>query len=942
MDAHRKNSIETMTARDAAPITAASMLIERHAELGAISSALRDTEAGTGSWVAVLGPSGIGKSALVLAAGEMANACGWTVLAARATALEQDFAFGVVRQLLERSVRERAVSDGAAEVFRRPLSAGAAVEFAVHHGLYWLVNELAEQTPVLLCIDDLQLCDAPSLHFVQHLVRRLDGLRVAVVASLRNERDRSGLPELLATPGIRLIQPKALSSDGVSALLERLDAGDGARKEFGLACFAATGGNPFLVTELLLDIRSRGLPLDDTSAAEVDRLTPRSVARAVLLRLAELGDAATAMARAVAILGDDAPAQLAAGVAGIDAGAAASACDALARAEVLVPRRPLRFVHPMLAEAVLDDLSLGARSEFHERAARLLAEHGAEVERVASHLVHTEPRSDPEVVATLRSAAAQALGRGSVESAHRFLARAESENIGVPPVELLRELGEIEWLAGDADASRGHLDAALERSCDPEQRAQIALVLARVHASVIEPSRAAAALTRASTEPGLSADTCVRLHTEAAMYALLTGAAPRDIRRQLAEVIPPEATTTDDATLSLHCSLAATCLFDSDAATTLQHARSGLRQSQLFASGLGESFPVLAALTAFTASGDQLEAQRVFADALQTARALGSTVAFAHVCAAMATAAWGRGDLRACEQAAREAIEPGFATGYMQPILYSYLALTAMERAEWEDAEQALAQGIATGEADLHAQSTHRTYAVAHLHRLQGRPDEGLALLRQFGDRPEWQVNRFPFPPWRLEAAECLVDLDHGAEAAELVAEHLIDAQRWGTPAAVGATLRVQARTMDASRRGACLRHALDALTGSPARLEHALALVDLGVALLSDGQVSEAQQSLRDGYDEAWSLDASRLAGVARRHLISTGIRPRRRRINGVDALTPRERRVCDLAITGQSNTAIAQTLFVTRSTVEKHLGRAYTKLGISSREQLTDVFTS
>ena len=65
-------------------------------------------------------------------------------------------------------------------------------------------------------------------------------------------------------------------------------------------------------------------------------------------------------------------------------------------------------------------------------------------------------------------------------------------------------------------------------------------------------------------------------------------------------------------------------------------------------------------------------------------------------------------------------------------------------------------------------------------------------------------------------------------------------------------------------------------------------------------------------------------------------GARPRRRRLSGADALTPAERRVCELAAAGHSNPAIAQALFVSLRTVETHLTRSYAKLGIPGREQL------
>ena len=77
-------------------------------------------------------------------------------------------------------------------------------------------------------------------------------------------------------------------------------------------------------------------------------------------------------------------------------------------------------------------------------------------------------------------------------------------------------------------------------------------------------------------------------------------------------------------------------------------------------------------------------------------------------------------------------------------------------------------------------------------------------------------------------------------------------------------------------------------------------------------------------------------LAERALDELRATGARPRKLVSMGVDALTPQERRVAELAAEGHSNPEIAQALFVTRKTVETHLGHAYQKLDIGSREDL------
>lgn len=135
------------------------------------------------------------------------------------------------------------------------------------------------------------------------------------------------------------------------------------------------------------------------------------------------------------------------------------------------------------------------------------------------------------------------------------------------------------------------------------------------------------------------------------------------------------------------------------------------------------------------------------------------------------------------------------------------------------------------------------------------------------------------------------------------------------------------------------LREAVAVLEASPAKLELARALVDLGVALRHASERSAAREPLRRGLDLAHRCGATVLAGRARDELVVAGGRPRRLLLSGVDALTASERRVAQLAATGLSNREIAQALFVTTRTVEVHLTHAYRKLGIRTRQELPRV---
>jgi DNA-binding NarL/FixJ family response regulator len=122
----------------------------------------------------------------------------------------------------------------------------------------------------------------------------------------------------------------------------------------------------------------------------------------------------------------------------------------------------------------------------------------------------------------------------------------------------------------------------------------------------------------------------------------------------------------------------------------------------------------------------------------------------------------------------------------------------------------------------------------------------------------------------------------------------------------------------------------------SAARLEHAKSLVELGAALRRANRRTESRELLRTGLEHAARCGARPHADFAEAELLASGARLRREPASGVEALTPSERRVADMAAAGARNRDIAQALFVTTKTVEVHLSSTYRKLGIRSRAQL------
>ena len=171
-------------------------LLERELELKTLAEGLDRACAGDGTLLLVQGPPGVGKTVLAREARATAGRTRMLALEARGSELEQPFAFGVVRQLLEPVVSREPDRDGlfaggagpAARLFepdeRRAL--GADVGFEALHSLYWLVVNIADQAPVLVLVNDCHWADRESLRFLAYLAQRIEGLPVAMLLTGRH------------------------------------------------------------------------------------------------------------------------------------------------------------------------------------------------------------------------------------------------------------------------------------------------------------------------------------------------------------------------------------------------------------------------------------------------------------------------------------------------------------------------------------------------------------------------------------------------------------------------------------------------------------------------------------------------------------------------------------------------------------------------------------
>ena len=490
--------------------TPATGLVDRVRETAALRRAVDDVAAGTSGCVLVEGPAGIGKTRLLVEATRLATAGGARVLSARGSQLEQSFGFGAVRQLFEPALgdpdRREALLGGAAgrasAVFDEVADDAPAQQggFAVLHGLYWLTVNLTAAGPVALVVDDVQWCDSASLRYLAYLVKRLEGLPVLVVLGVRTgepHADDALLAEIALDPSTIVLRPPPLSAEAAGALVrERL--GEGA-DSFVDACHRMTSGNPLLLRQLLRALEDEGITPDVSHVDTVRAVGSRAVSALVTLRLRRLPAEVAAAARAVAVLGDTAELPTVAALAQRPEPEVAAALDALSRREILTDEDRLCFVHPLIREAVYDDLPAGERALHHERAAGLLQRQGAPAEQVAAHLLRSPRRGSPATVEVLRAAARTAIARGAADAAVLMLRRALEEP--VTPEErptLLVELGGVEVLV-DGPAAVEHLTEAYGLLPDARERARIAAVIARTHVFVSPPG-VATAFARAAAD----------------------------------------------------------------------------------------------------------------------------------------------------------------------------------------------------------------------------------------------------------------------------------------------------------------------------------------------------------------------------------------------------------------------------------------------------------
>ncbi len=929
-------------------------LVERERELGLIDELLGGASSGRGALVLIEGEAGIGKSALLAAAAERARAGGLRVLAARGQDAEREFAFGGCLQLFERLLNEPARGGrllvGAAELVRpllaapEPAAGGAPSDsdriFGLLHGLYWLTANLADDEPLLLVVDDAQWLDEPTLRFLRYLAVRIDELPVALLVAWRSgEVVHEQLFALAAGPGRPRIELAPLTGSGVAAIVRRALAE--AEPRFCDTCAELTGGNPLYVVELVGAIREASMAGRADEGSRVAELRPRAVSASVLARVARRGQDALELARAVAIAGEGTSVGRASTLAGLDPAAGTVVADALAEAGVLRPGEPLGFVHPLVREAVYDDIPAAARARRHGEAARLLHEVGANPELVSAQLLRASASGEGWAVEQLRIAARRALDRGVPGAAGRYLGRALEEPCPRPlRAELLAECASAARLTGAADALE-LLEQAIELTADCVERARLLIVMGQALLDLGRMIDAAEAFERGLAELAATAAQAPELQATlragveiCGRYGAPNAASVDDLDRSLREREP---------SYSGERSLLAFVAFQRGMA--LEATRDEVRALALRALGDGQAFVdgdgTRAAVFMELALGMCEEYEpviRVSEAALEMARRKGSVLAHADASHALATARYRAGRLSEAVADATAACDAArFGWELYQPSARAVLAEALLDRGEVDAAAQAL--DVPDADERWGASSTYFYFLAgrARLAFVAGRAQDALDGFRACDEIARaWGARNPAIYPWRSGAALAALRLGQRDEARRFAAAEAEDARAWGAPRAIGLALRTQGLIEGGDAGVELLRQAVAELERSPSPVEQARALIDLGAALRRGGQRQDARGPLRRGLDQARRCQAHSLTSHAREELRATGARPRRLDLTGVEALTPMERRTVGLVAEGLTNREVAQHLFLTVRTIEMHLTHAYRKLGVSSRREL------
>jgi DNA-binding NarL/FixJ family response regulator len=848
--------------------------------------------------------------------------------------MEASLAFGLLSQVVHGL-------GGDEEVWNPPSAHGEARAAALYRTLRWL-GDIAR--PVLVTLDDLQWADPDSLEFLGLLCRRLAGLPVALIASLRPWPPAAAdLARSLVNRGDAIVEHLVPLSEEAAGDVLAERHGRPLPPEVATRAWQVSGGNPLLLgLAASLTMERSGTTEADVGAVSVNQ---RSL---VLGRFSGLSVAGTAWARAAAVLGIGFRPEVVSEVAGLDADTSEAAAEELWRSGLARDgaNGAGEFVHPLFAQLLYEDLAPLVRGRLHARAFTSFTARGMN-EIAAEHAIRANLDGDEHAIEVVIDSGRRAFRAGAPATAAIRLEAAVRLSGDAAAPTLLADLGQALIEAGRIQEAESTINAALEGSLPPDRRVSALTMLSRAHYTMGDFQRAAAALESAEIAAAQrSPETLVHALCRYADVILMT-AGPAAALPIVARARTFAERGSKDLQAQVRAAWGLLAFWSGDPSGLVAAESEGRHlldatpsevaaDLRLNVSGLTILLP-FAGVKMF--AGHFVDAEKVFRagiDAAERAGALSAAAALgiSHGLMLMRTRV---GDTLAV---AERLLAIADLVPLAEPFARTMRSYALLEMAEEEQSAR---------EWDL-ARATAAPYGMWYC-LLWLDHVRGLGMLRhaRFTEASEVYAEleeRFR----ELGIGEpCSIPFARHAVLAHVKAGRTRDAERvvdwlderashlpcrWPAAAAAAGRAVVELGQDERGQADKCYRAAVEQLDGASLPVEQAEVMIDHGTALRHEGRPRESRESFRRAGELAESVGATWLARRAGQELAAAGGRRRTRR--GAQELTAQEQRIARLAATGASNSDIATHLAVTVRTVRAHLEHIYAKLGIASRREL------
>ncbi|WP_433158512.1 LuxR C-terminal-related transcriptional regulator [Kribbella sp. CA-247076] len=807
------------------------------------------------------------------------------------------------------------------------LSAGDAPNrFQVGLAVLSLVTEVAEERPLVCLVDDAQWLDRETIQTLAFVARRLGAERVALVFAVRetgDTRELAGLPELVV---------EGLGHDDARALLDRVVTGaldEHVRDRF----VAETRGNPLALIELPQSMS--GLLAGGFALPDARPLVPQ-LEEGFVRRLEPLG-ADTRLLLLVAAaepVGDVALLWRAAEALGIKPGAAASAESA----GLLEIGARVMFRHPLLRSAVYRAASGEDRHTVHGALADA-TDGGHDPDRKAWHRAHATLGLDESVAAELAAAARRAQGRGGVAAAAAFLERAAelTPDSGRRAERSLVAAG-AKFRAGEFAAADTLIATAEIGPLDDLPRAHLVRLRAQITFARRRSLAACPLLLDAAGRLEALHDPSARAaYLEALGAAIVTGSADAvetaAKAARTAAPAPPPAKPTD---LLLDGLAVRFTEGYAAAVPMLRYALQACRDEAVagetnLVEWLWLSCPVAPEPIAPELWDDETWHQ--LADrAVGLARRFGALGLLPVTLSYRAGVHLHAGEFTSAAELISESDTIAAATGNA-PVRYARLMLAGWrgdEDAARPTIEAAVKEATDRGEGRALALARH---VSAVLYNGLGRYDAAVEAAGRACSQED-----LGFSGWSLsELVEAAARADVPETAGEALRQLEECTEPAGTDWALGILARARALLAEGAAAEAFYEEAIERLGRTRVAVHLARAHLVYGEWLRRENRRQDARFHLRVAYDSLSDMGARAFAERARQELAATGETARRREPHTQRVLTPQEAQIAHLAAKGHTNQEIGTQLFLSHHTVEWHLRKVFSKVGVSSRRQLT-----